>query len=161
MSIFTAHRAAFDNAFRQYSKLEQKNFEGIDPPMVPLLKLLNQMPGVVTTDCCSAHPEKQIMKRMYVAVVLIEKGEQLFADWFDRVYDKIMETMDNPVVVRLRCQLMMQIRRRRFQLPDGSGVVGRNVSVHIPIGGVLEQVAFLRLMTEAAEEIIDELKEGE
>lgn len=160
MSLFTASRVIFADASEKYKKLVESNFERIDPPMIPLLQLLNQMPGVVTTDCCAAHPEKQISKRMYVAVVLIDEGEKLFADWFDRVYDKVMNTFDNPAVVRLRFQLMMQIRRRRFSLSDGTSTSGRNASVHIPIGGVLEQVSFLRLMTEVAEEILDELKEG-
>lgn len=153
MSVFTTTMACYNQARQNYLAIEAAGWEKVDPPMRELVQLLNKMPGIVTTDCCAAHPEKLISKRMYVAAFLVESGEQSFLNWFDLTNDKIMENSHDPIVDRLKCQLQFYARRRMFTLGHAR-ISTRSVSVQMPIRTVREQELFLGFMVEAAKEIL-------
>ena len=57
--------------FRQQTRVVLKNhFEGIDEPLRETIRLLNEIPGVVTRFCCTGHPDRDLTGAFYISMVI-------------------------------------------------------------------------------------------
>lgn len=86
--MFHTQPDIFDAIREGWLRIEAEGtFEGIDPEVVPVLKLFNQLPGVVSFMSCAGHFEKK-RSTTYVSFAFTAEGLVVVTEVFSRLREK-------------------------------------------------------------------------
>lgn len=98
--------------FREHTdKYADMGYPGLDPEMKPIIKKLNKIDGIVTTDCCASHPEKGSYERLYVSAIVTATGLETFANIQQKFLNNVL---GDKYVMVLSGQMFFRVRFRNL-----------------------------------------------
>lgn len=133
-----------------------KPYSIVDSPLQWAVALLNEQPGVVTTDCCATHDREENPKKLfYVAFLLSDQGFDFVADVYMRFIGNLC---GKPMLTMLMSQAQLthrlRIVAREFER------VGHIWTIRLPIPDTRHGPTVVACFNEALADVINDSGRG-